>query len=86
MLEEAGYTWFSDYGSIEIVHEDYGLEIGGIQNDLDVNPIVEALRRGFPHWHHCQVSLHDYGREPGWMVSISMFPSRPCNSGWYDGD
>src|SRR5579863_6915040 len=43
LLEAAGYTWFSDYSSIEPVHEDYGLEVCGIKNDRDVKPILDAL-------------------------------------------
>jgi hypothetical protein len=86
ILAAAGYSWFGDFSSIEPLHEEYGLEVCGILNDNAVGPIMEALRREFPHWHHQKVCLQDYGREPGWTVSICMFPSRPCNSGWYDGD
>jgi hypothetical protein len=86
LLEAAGYAWFGDYSSIDLVHEDYGLEIGGIRNEADVMPILAALRRGFPHWHHTRVCLHEDGREPGWIVTICMFPSEPCASGWVDED
>jgi hypothetical protein len=86
LLEMAGYTWFSDFSSIEPIHEEYGLEICGILNEGDVGPIAEALQRGFPHWHHQRICLQDHGREPGWTVSLCMFPARPCNLGWYDGD
>jgi hypothetical protein len=86
LLETAGYTWFSDFSSIEPIHEEYGLEICGILNEGDVGPIAEALQRGFPHWHHQRICLQDHGREPGWTVSLCMFPARPCNLGWYDGD
>jgi hypothetical protein len=86
LLEEAGYTWFQDFSSIEVVHEDYGLEISGIRNELNVRRVLRALQQGFPHWHHHKISQHDYGREQGWMVSISMLPPRPCSSESYDGD
>ena len=86
LLEAAGYTWFSDFASIEPLHEEYGLEICGIKNERDVRPIAEALQRGFPHWHHQVTSLQDDGREPGWTVSLSMFPARCCNSNWHDGE
>jgi len=86
LLEEAGYTWFSDYSSIDLLNEEYGLEICGIQHERNIRPMAEALQRGFPHWHHQRVCLHDQGREEGWTLSLCMFPSRSCNSGWYDGD
>lgn len=84
LLEEAGLSWFSDYSSIDLVHEEYGLEVAGIQREADVRRILSTLQRGFPHWHHTRVSLYEHGREPGWVVSISMFPPESCASGWYD--
>jgi hypothetical protein len=84
-LEEAGYTWFSDYSSIDPIHEDYGLEVSGI-GEGDVKPIMEALQRGFPHWHHLKYTLHEGGREPGWAVTLCMFPPKSCNAGSYDED
>jgi len=48
LLETAGYTWFSDFSSIEPVHEEYGLEICGILNERDVGPIAERSNAVFP--------------------------------------
>ena len=78
--------WFKDFSSIEIVQEDYGLEISGMRNERHGRRVLRALQQGFPHWHHYKVSQQDYGREQGWMVAISMLPPRPCSSGSYDGD
>ena len=86
LLDAAGYAWFSDYTSIDPVHEDYGLEICGIQDDRDVKPILDALQEGFPHWHHHHCCLHDAGREPGWSVTICMFPPKACNPGRCEED
>lgn len=86
LLEEAGYTWFSDYSAIDLLHEEYGLEVCGLQTERDARAVAEALRNGFPHWHHQNISVHEQERDPGWAVSLCLFPSRPCNSGWYDGD
>jgi hypothetical protein len=84
LLEEAGLSWFSDYSSIDLVHEEYGLEVAGIQREADMRRILSALQRGFPHWHHTRISLDEHCREPGWVVAISMFPPESCASGWYD--
>lgn len=86
LLEAVGYSWFSDYGSIDPTHEDYGLEVGGIRNDRDVKPILDALQAGFPHWHHHYYCTHGCEREPGWAVTICMFPPRSSRSGHYEGD
>jgi hypothetical protein len=84
LLEESGYCWFGDYSSIDILHEEYGLEISGIADEESIDPILHALQQVFPQWHHCRIYFHDYGREPGWALSLSLFPPEPCNSGWYD--
>lgn len=86
LLSEAGYCWFDNFSSIDPVHEEYGLEISGIRNDREVKPILDALRSGFPHWHHHRLCHHEHGREPGWSVTVCLFPPRCCNAGWYDED
>jgi hypothetical protein len=86
LLEEAGYTWFRDFSSIDLLHGEYGLEICGIQNEEDVRVIAAALQRGFPHWHHQNVCLHEPGRESGWTVALCMFPALLRNSEWPDED
>ena len=48
ILAEAGLGWFSDYRSIDLLHAEYGLEICGIQQETKVEPVVDALRSGFP--------------------------------------
>jgi hypothetical protein len=74
-LDAAGCEWFTDYSSIDLLHAEYGLEVGGIQKDSDVRTIAETLQQGFPHWHHQNVCVHDHGREPGWTVALCMFPA-----------
>ncbi len=86
LLEAGGYTWFRDYGSIGLVHEDYGLEIGGIKRDQDVKPVLDILRAGLPHWHHHHYCYHEGDMEPGWTVSVSMFPPKACRSGQCEGE
>jgi len=76
ILAEAGLEWFSDYGSIDLLQEEYGLEVCAIQQDAKVDPIVEVLQKGFPHWHYYGLCRKDCGREPGWKFAIHMFPRR----------
>jgi hypothetical protein len=76
-LNAAGFTWFSDYSSIDLLHEEFGLEVCGIQDDSNVEPIAGAMRDGFPHWHYSHVCLKNGERDPGWKFALHMFP-RSC--------
>jgi hypothetical protein len=84
LLEEAGFTWFVDYSAIDLAHEVYGLEIGGIKSERAAGRMRVVLLEGFPHWHHARASLHGGGPDPGWTLSVSMFPSESRASGSYD--
>ncbi len=76
ILDEAGFAWLSDYSSIDLLHEEYGLEVSGIRAEASIEPIGKALQEAFPQWHYCGICHSDYGREPGWEFSIHMFPKR----------
>ncbi|MGD0251496.1 MAG: hypothetical protein ABSC01_02235 [Verrucomicrobiota bacterium] len=80
LLEEAGFTLFSDYGSVDLLHTEYGLEICGIREESSVEPIAEAMKIAFPQWHYSKVCYKDSGRETGWKFSIHMFP-HGCRGG-----
>ncbi|HWI56606.1 MAG TPA: hypothetical protein VNZ22_05230, partial [Bacillota bacterium] len=66
LLEGAGLSWFSDYSSIDLLHEEYGLEVCGIRQESHIEPTAHALQAGFPHWHFHGLDHSDSGREPGW--------------------
>jgi len=74
ILDGAGFAWFSDYSSIDLLHEEFGLEVCGIQEESNVEPIAQAMRAGFPHWHYSHVCRKDCGRELGWKFALHMFP------------
>ena len=80
ILDAAGFAWFSHYSSIDLLHQEFGLEVCGIHEESIVEPIATAMRSGFPQWHYFSVCHKDYGREPGWKFSIHMFPRR-CGGG-----
>ena len=80
LLGERGFTWFTDYNSVDLLHEEYGLEVCGIKEESNVRRIARTLQSGFPHWHHYGVCHKDFGREPGWKFAIHMFPKR-CGGG-----
>jgi hypothetical protein len=80
LLDTAGLVWLSDYSSIDLLHEEFGLEVCGIHEDSNVELIVRAMRSGFPHWHYSHACFKDGGREPGWKFTLHMFPRR-CGGG-----
>lgn len=86
ILDTVGIAWFSDYGSIDLLHEEFGLEICGIHEESSVELIAKAMRTGFPHWHYNHVCHKDYGREPGWKFALHMFPRRCGGGRWVDAD
>jgi hypothetical protein len=86
LLEEAGFGWLRDYSSIDVLHEEYGVEICGVKTEARAMRMAAALQRGFPHWHHQNICRHEPGRDSGWAAALSMFPARPCNSEWLDED
>jgi len=76
ILDAAGLVWPGDYSSIDLLHEEFGLEISGIHEKSSVEPIAEAMRAGFPHWHYSHICYKDFGREAGWKFAVHMFPRR----------
>ena len=75
-LSEAGYDWLRDFQSIDPIHDEYGLELGGIPRKRDLRAMAQVLQGTFPHWHHVHVCFYESGREPGWSLAICLFPPR----------
>jgi len=76
-LNSAGITWLAELSSVDLLHEEFGLEICGIKEDSTAKKISIAMARAFPHWHfHRFCNNCDSERDPGWKFSIHMFPRR----------
>jgi hypothetical protein len=74
-LADAGYEWMSHYGSVDLAHDVYGLEVCGIPDEDDVAPITQLLRKLFPDWRHERCYYKEsFTREPGWKIMISRDP------------
>jgi hypothetical protein len=80
ILGDAGIEWLTSYTSIDLLHEEYGLEVCGIQQQSDLDTIADVLFEAFPHWHHHRVCYKEGEREPGWKFAIHMF-RRDCGTG-----
>src|SRR5262249_18558776 len=75
MLAENGYEWLSDFGSVDLAHDIYGIEVCGIREQPEALAIQALLRSRFPSWRHTRIYLKEpWTREPGWKVIISQHP------------
>lgn len=83
-IEVAGFSMFSDYSSIDLLHEEYGLEICGIRKEKDVETITKALQLTFPHWHFTGVCFKCGRRDPGAKLRIHMFRRRSSGGRFED--
>jgi hypothetical protein len=74
-LSENGFAWLSDYGSIDLAHDVYGLEVTAIRQETDALVIERLLRRLFPGWRFRRTFYEDHNLgELGWKVLISRDP------------
>jgi hypothetical protein len=74
-LSDNGITWLSEYGSIDLQHDVYGLEVTGIRQETDAEAIEGLLRKIFPDWHYRRTFYEDQNLgELGWKVMISREP------------
>ncbi|HEY3761539.1 MAG TPA: hypothetical protein VGN23_07310 [Verrucomicrobiae bacterium] len=80
LLDGEGFAWMTDYSSVDVLHDLYGLEVCGIHDESKAQAISHVMQKEFPQWHYHNFCFKDYGREPGWKFSISMF-SKGCGGG-----
>lgn len=74
MLGEHGFAWLSDFGSIDLLHDVYGLEVCGIREQSDARAIQTLVQRCCS-WRHSRMYYKDRStREPGWKVIVSRDP------------
>ena len=73
-LDEAGYQWMTDFSTIDVLHDLYGLEVCGIKDEDDAQRILELLQQTF-RWSHGHTYLKEWGsRDPGWKVVVHRDP------------
>ena len=71
-LAESGYTWLSDYGAVDIRHDDYGLEVTAIHHESDAKKIEKLLGHMLPSWRHLTTYYEDHNTlEIGWKVVVT---------------
>ena len=71
-LAEHGYTWLSDYGAVDIRHDDYGLEVTAIRDESVARDIERHLRCMLPNWRQVNRYYEDLNTlEIGWKVVVT---------------
>jgi hypothetical protein len=79
ILSANGIEWFSDYDSVDLVHDAYGIEVVGIRDERVANRIHEFLCRFLPDWRYSYRVYDDKNHlAPGWFIRISRDPNKPA--------
>lgn len=82
-LSDNGFAWLSDFGSIDLQHDVYGLEVTAIRERTDAVAIERLLRNMFPEWQYRRIFYEDHNHgELGWKVMISRDPE-DINDPWH---
>ncbi len=69
-LAAADLLWFRDYSSVDLLHEEYGLEVCGIRDASESRRVLAIMRELFPDWpYHCRY-LDEENLDPGWRVGL----------------
>ena len=85
-LADHDYTWLSDFGSVDMLHDVFGLEVCAIREKTDAESIRTLLAGLFPAWRHRRMYYEDQNRaEIGWKVMISRDPEN-FNDDWKSPD
>jgi len=69
-LAENGYNWFEHFGSVDLLHDLFGLEVCGIAKESYSKEILAILKKLFPDWTFSDIHYHDRGRDRGWKTLI----------------
>src|SRR5262249_39573258 len=75
LLAEHGFAWLSDFGSIDLAHDIYGIEVCGIREESDAHVIAKLLRKKFSSWRYSGMYYKEASRgERGGKVIVSRDP------------
>ncbi len=81
-LAAGGYCWPDHFGSVDLVHDLYGLEVAGVAQETDAIEIESLLRSQFPDWQFVRISYDDHESEPGWKIRITREAEKTPTESW----
>ena len=70
-LTQAGIRWLSDYGAIDTMQREGGVEVCGIRNEQTAKEVFRVSLLVFPKLPFRRIYYKDVGREVGWKVIIA---------------
>jgi hypothetical protein len=77
LLANNGFNWLTHFGSIDLLHDVYGLEVTAISSEADAVAIEKLLRKQLREWRNSRVFYESNNvGEIGWKVIISRDPEQ----------
>ncbi|MEM1059138.1 MAG: hypothetical protein AAGK14_07805 [Verrucomicrobiota bacterium] len=67
-LEAEGVVWMQDYGAIDLMHAEFGLEVTAIKDERIAAVVMQVMAGLFPHWPYSDCYYRDSSRETGWKA------------------
>lgn len=61
---------YQDFGAVDLLHDEYGLEVCGIATEGEAWAIARILRQPFPAWPFVRVSYQDQHSPPDWKAEV----------------
>jgi hypothetical protein len=78
-LEREGYRFLESYTAIDLIHEEYGLEVCGVREYDDAQRIIDILCCTFNNWVWRSCYYDDYSLDIGWKIVVSRRSDYPGN-------
>jgi hypothetical protein len=69
-LAASGFQWLSHFMSVDLLHDQYGVEVCGIGDEDDAIAIEDLLCEMFPTWKIGCLCCKKDGAEPGFKAKI----------------
>jgi len=75
-LAQHDYHWLEHFSCVDLLHDEFGLEVCGIAVRQNADRILTILEKLFPDWLYADIHYRDYERDRGWKVIICRSPER----------
>lgn len=67
-LDAGGITWMTHFASVDLRHDDYGIEVCGIKSKEDASRVRRVLQQSFPAWSMGAIHFNDH--DQAWWVEV----------------
>ena len=70
VLSQKGFDFLAHYSTVDLLHNEFGLEVCGIKEEEEGKAILRILKETFSEWPYSQIHYRDHKRDRGWKVVI----------------